>query len=105
MSNRNDALRQVQGERECKDKMHRLEIGLTSNQPDARGAGLVKDIHDLGISTVTDVRVVDLYWLDGDLAAGDLNLIGRNLLADPDSPRTLLFPAWPIFAFIVLLTC
>ena len=83
MSNRNDALRQVQGERECKDKMHRLEIGLTSNQPDARGAGLVKDIHDLGISTVTDVRVVDLYWLDGDLAAGDLNLIGRNLLADP----------------------
>lgn len=63
--------------------MHRIEVSLQSDQPDARGSGLVKDIHDLGISTVTDVRVVDIYWLDGDLATGDLDLIGRNLLADP----------------------
>ncbi|MDP6576343.1 MAG: phosphoribosylformylglycinamidine synthase subunit PurL [Dehalococcoidales bacterium] len=62
--------------------MHRIEVCLKSHLPDARGEGLVKDIHDLGITTVTDVRVVDIYWLDADLASGELDLIGHYLLAD-----------------------
>ncbi len=63
--------------------MHRIEISLKSHLPDARGLGLVKDIQDLGITAVSDVRVVDIYWLDADLPATELDSIGRNLLADP----------------------
>ncbi len=63
--------------------MHRLEVWLKSHLPDARGQGLVKDIHDLGIATVSDVRVVDIYWLDAELSPATLDLIGRRLLADP----------------------
>ncbi|MFQ6122378.1 MAG: phosphoribosylformylglycinamidine synthase subunit PurS, partial [Dehalococcoidales bacterium] len=63
--------------------MHRVEVYLKSHLPDAKGLGLVKDIHDLGITTVTGVRVVDIYWLDADLKTEELDLIGRRLLADP----------------------
>ncbi len=63
--------------------MHRIEVSLKNHLPDARGDGLVKDIHDLGITTVSGVRVVDIYWLDADLTDGELDLISRELLADP----------------------
>ena len=63
--------------------MHRVEISLKSHLPDARGAGLVKDIRDLGITAVTDARVVDIYWLDADLPEEPLESICRHLLADP----------------------
>ena len=63
--------------------MHRIEVRLKSHLPDARGQGLVKDIHDLGIATVSDARVVDIYWLDAELDAATLDLLGRSLLADP----------------------
>ena len=63
--------------------MHRIGVRLKSHLPDARGLGLVKDIHDLGITTVSDVRVVDIYWLDADLTTDELDLIGHHLLADP----------------------
>ena len=63
--------------------MHRIEVRLKSYLPDARGLSLVKDIHDLGITTVSDVRVVGIYWLDADLATDKLDLICQRLLADP----------------------
>ena len=63
--------------------MHRVEVSLKSHLPDARGIGLVKDIHDLGITTVSEVRVVDIYWLDAELASDKLDLICQRLLADP----------------------
>ena len=63
--------------------MHRVEVRLNSHLPDARGAGLVKDIRDLGIETVTNVRVVDIYWLDTELPHDKLDLICHSLLADP----------------------
>ncbi len=63
--------------------MHRVEVRLKSHLPDARGAGLVKDIRDLGITTVSDVRVIDIYWLDAELSSDNLDLICRRLLADP----------------------
>ena len=63
--------------------MHRLEISLKSHLPDARGLGLVKDIHDLGITTVSRARVVDIYWLYADLAPDKLELVLRGLLAYP----------------------
>ncbi len=63
--------------------MHRVEVCLKSHLPDARGLGLVKDIHDLDITTVSSVRVVDIYWLDADLPPDRLDLVSRSLLADP----------------------
>ena len=62
--------------------MHRVEVRLKSHLPDARGLSLVRDIHDLGIITVSNVRVVDIYWLDADLAPDELDLICQSLLAD-----------------------
>ena len=62
--------------------MHRIEVRLKSHLPDARGQGLVKDIRDLGITTISDVRVVDIYWLDAELSPETLELIGQRLLAD-----------------------
>ncbi|MDO8577694.1 MAG: phosphoribosylformylglycinamidine synthase subunit PurL [Dehalococcoidales bacterium] len=73
--------------------MYRIEVSLKRGQPDARGAGLVKDIHDLGILTVTSVRVVDIYWFEGSLSAGDLDLIGSRLLSDPITQQYKTFSA------------
>ncbi len=63
--------------------MHRIEVCLKRHLPDARGLGLVRDIHDLGITSVSNVRVVDIYWLDADLTPDTLDLVCRRLLADP----------------------
>ncbi len=62
--------------------MHRIEVYLKPYLPDARGLSLVGDISDLGIAAVSDIRVVDIYWLDADLTADRLELICQNLLAD-----------------------
>jgi phosphoribosylformylglycinamidine synthase subunit PurSL len=62
--------------------MHRIEVRLKPHLPDPAGRGLVKDIQDLGINSVTDARVVDIYWLDVHLSSENLELICRNLLAD-----------------------
>ncbi|MDD5191350.1 MAG: phosphoribosylformylglycinamidine synthase subunit PurS, partial [Dehalococcoidales bacterium] len=65
--------------------MHRIEIRLKSHLTDARGMGLVKDIADLGITTVTAAHVSDVYYLDADLSKKHLILVCRDLLADPVS--------------------
>ena len=63
--------------------MHRIEVRLKSHLPDARGTGLARDIRDLGISTVTAVRVINVYWLDAELTAPELERVAGALLADP----------------------
>jgi len=63
--------------------VHRVEVRLKNRLPDARGEGLARDIHDLGITTVFGVRVVDVYWLDAALSHDELELIASQLLADP----------------------
>ena len=63
--------------------MHRVEVRLKSHLPDARGISLTKDIHDLGITSISDIRVVDIYWLDADLTPDTLDSVCRQLLADP----------------------
>ena len=62
--------------------MHRVEVYLKTHLPDARGQGLVRDIGDLGISTVADVRVREIYWLDAELKPDELDMLCRRLLAD-----------------------
>jgi phosphoribosylformylglycinamidine (FGAM) synthase PurS component len=63
--------------------MHRIEVFLKEEMTDARGLSLARDIHDLGIGSVSGVRVVDIYWLDAGLSADTLELICRRLLAEP----------------------
>jgi phosphoribosylformylglycinamidine synthase len=62
--------------------MNRVEVRLKRHLPDARGMGLVRDIYDLGITTVSEVRVADIYWLDASLTVDKLDMVCRNLLAD-----------------------
>ena len=45
--------------------MHRVEIYLKSHLSDSRGLSLVRDIYDLGIMTVLNVRVLEIYGLNG----------------------------------------
>ncbi|MFC1866003.1 phosphoribosylformylglycinamidine synthase subunit PurL, partial [Chloroflexota bacterium] len=63
--------------------MHKIEVRFREKLPDVAGQGLVRDIHDLGIKGISNVRIIDIYWLDADLKAEELELICRNLLADP----------------------
>ena len=62
--------------------MHRIEVRLKAHLPDPAGRALVKDIQDLGIDSVTEARVVDVYWLDAHLTPDKVDLICRQLLAD-----------------------
>ncbi len=62
--------------------MHRIEINLKNGLPDARGQGLVKDVADLGITSVSGARVIDVYWLNADLKDSEVEMLCRALLAD-----------------------
>jgi phosphoribosylformylglycinamidine synthase len=63
--------------------MHRIEVRFKEHLPDSAGQGLVKDIYDLGIKSASDVRVLDVYWLDAELKKEELERICERLLADP----------------------
>jgi len=65
--------------------MHRIEIRLKNHLTDARGMGLVKDIADLGIKTISYAHVSDIYYLDANLTKTQLIRVCRDLLADPVS--------------------
>ena len=67
--------------------MHRIEVCFKDELPDAAGQGLVRDIYDLDIKNVSDVRIMDVYWLDADLSGEELELVCRRLLADPVTQR------------------
>jgi len=51
--------------------------------PDPEGDRLVKDIRDVGITTVKQARVSDVYLLEGELDEAEVVKIGQELLADP----------------------
>jgi phosphoribosylformylglycinamidine synthase len=63
--------------------LFRVEVSVKPGLPDPRGEALQKDIHDLGIVTADRVRVSDIYLLEGALSPKELELICRELLADP----------------------
>ena len=62
--------------------MHKIEVRLKTHLPDPAGRGLVKDIQDMGINSVSDVRVVEIFWLDAYLAPEKVESIAHGLLAD-----------------------
>ena len=63
--------------------MFRVEVSVKPDLPDPRGEALKADIRDLGIGGVQQVRVSDVYLLEGKLTQKELELICRQLLADP----------------------
>jgi len=63
--------------------LFRIEVSVRASFPDPRGDSLETDIHDIGITTVTQVRVSDVYLLEGELDGSEVERIGRELLADP----------------------
>jgi phosphoribosylformylglycinamidine synthase II len=63
--------------------LFRVEVSVKPDLPDPRGEALKADIRDLGIGGVQQVRVSDVYWLEGDLTSKELELICSQLLADP----------------------
>ena len=63
--------------------MFRIEVSIKDGFSDPRAEGLQKDIHDLGIRTVTSARISNIYLLEGKLGEPELNTIGRELLTDP----------------------
>ncbi len=51
--------------------------------PDPRGEALRADIRDLGIGTIEQVRVSNVYLLEGKLSPKEITIICQELLADP----------------------
>jgi len=63
--------------------LSRVEVSVKPSLPDPRGEALKADIRDLGIGTVRQIRVSDVYLLEGNLSRKELEIICRQLLADP----------------------
>jgi len=63
--------------------LFRIEVSVKPSLPDPEGERLEKDIRDIGISSVEQVRVSNVYLLDGQLDETEMGRIGRELLADP----------------------
>jgi phosphoribosylformylglycinamidine synthase len=63
--------------------LFRVEVSVKSALPDPRGEALRADIRDLGITTVSWVRVSNIYMLEGGLSQEEVAIICRELLADP----------------------
>lgn len=60
----------------------KIEVGYKPTATDAMGEGIKKDIEDLGISGVDDVKTIDMYMIDGDVSESDVESICENLLTD-----------------------
>jgi phosphoribosylformylglycinamidine (FGAM) synthase PurS component len=59
-----------------------IEASVKAGFPDTEGNRLEKDIRDIGITTVKQARVSDVYILDGELDEVEVIKIGQELLAD-----------------------
>jgi len=63
--------------------LFRIEVSVKAGFPDPEGDRLEMDIRDIGITTVKQARVSDVYLLEGALDEAEVEKIGRELLADP----------------------
>jgi len=61
----------------------RIEVKNKSSVRDPAGEGIKRDIIDLGIGRVKDVKMVQVYILEGRLSRGELKKISQTLLVDP----------------------
>jgi phosphoribosylformylglycinamidine synthase II len=63
--------------------LFRIEVSVKPGFPDLKGDRLEMDICDIGITTVKQARVSDVYLLEGELDETEVRKIGQELLADP----------------------
>jgi phosphoribosylformylglycinamidine synthase II len=63
--------------------MHRIEIRAREGFGDPHADGVLAQIHELGIQTVSAVHSARLFFLAGDLSADEVQRVARELLADP----------------------
>ena len=61
----------------------RVEIKQKSGLLDSAGCAVLKDIRDLAIGHVDNVKLVSVYLLEGDIARDDVKRICEELLVDP----------------------
>ena len=63
--------------------IYRIEVATKAPlYPDIEGAGILAEIHDLGITTVSSVRVVKVYKLEGILSQKQLDILVNELLVE-----------------------
>jgi len=62
--------------------LFRVEVSVKASLPDPRGEALKADIRDLGIASVSQVRVSNIYMLEGGLSGEEVSTICRELLVD-----------------------
>jgi len=60
----------------------RIQIRNKEGIFDAVGAGIKKDIEDLGISGVRDVRFIQVYLIEGEISESQIKRIAEELLVD-----------------------
>jgi len=63
--------------------LFRIEVSVKAGFPDPKGDRLEMDIRDIGITTIEQARVSDVYLLEGELDEAEVRKIGQELLADP----------------------
>ncbi len=63
--------------------IYRIDVSPAAGTPDRRGAALLKDIADLNLSGVKTARVIEVYWLKGDIDCGSIEKLAREALSDP----------------------
>ena len=61
----------------------RVEIKQKSGLLDSAGQAVLKDIADLGVGSLSNVRVVSVYLLEGNISREDVKRICEELLVDP----------------------
>ena len=62
---------------------YKIEVGYLDGMKDALGDAVKKDIEDLGINQVEDVKTELLYRIEGDFDKKQVEVICKNLLSDP----------------------
>ena len=63
--------------------VHRLEVRVRQQFNDPHAQGVLAQIRELGITSVSAVRSARLFFLTGELTDEQLHRIGAELLADP----------------------
>jgi phosphoribosylformylglycinamidine synthase II len=71
----------------------RAEIKEKAGVFDPAAAGIKKDVGDLGLAGLDDVRIVQVYTIDGDLTAQQAQLISTELLTDKVTQEYDVVPA------------
>ena len=63
-------------------KIWTVEVGYKEGTVDPLGSGVKRDIQDLGIAGVEEVKTFNVYFIEGELNERDVRRICEELLAD-----------------------